>query len=142
MLRVSVFAAAALLAVAGHVNAGTVYSNGPLNGNANAYIIGGGQSISDSFSVSSPTNLVGAQVGVWVSPGAAPVSLHWSIGTSALGSDVSSGISNLTNTFAFTNSTHFNVFESTFPLNGAVAPGNTYWLTISFGSTTTSSVLS
>jgi hypothetical protein len=142
MLRAFLFTVAVLFAMAGQANAGLVYDNGPLNGKFNAYLISGGQSISDSFTVSSATNLVSAQLGLWTSPGGAPVSLDWSIGTSALGSDVSSGTATLSNTFEFVNPSLFNIFESTFALHGAVSPGTTYWLTLSFGSTTNNTPLS
>jgi hypothetical protein len=113
----------------GQVKADLVYDNGPIAANL-GYQISGGEAISDSFTVSSTTNLTGATAGFWVVTPAVPISVQWSIGTTALGSDVSSGIATITsNTFRHTNGI-YSIYESAFALSGAVAAGQTYWLTL------------
>ena len=70
------------LAASGRVDAASlIYDNGPINGNIDAWQIGGGQDVEDSFTVSGPTTLGSAQAGLWLDTGATPTSLDWSIGT-------------------------------------------------------------
>jgi len=121
----------------GQVSAGIVYTNGPINGSVTAYYCQNGyfyNSVSDSFTVSSATNLSGAtSSGIWTNPGASPSSLTWSIGTSPFASDVSSGTtSSLTNSFFGTAFGFYSVWSVAFPLSGAVGVG-TYYFTITNG---------
>ena len=114
----------------GAVKADLVYDNGPI-ASVNAYTINGGQAISDSFTVSSATNLTGATAGLWVATPEVPISVQWSIGTTPGGSDVGSGIATTSNTFFGTaDNGVFSIYESAFALSGAVAAGPTYWLTL------------
>ncbi len=106
-----------------------VYDNGPINGTVNAWTINVSYSVTDSFTISSPTILTGAQIGLWLFPGDAPTSVDWAIGTSMYGSDVSSGTSSPTNGAPTFNPSQYALVESTFAINGNVAPGN-YWFTI------------
>jgi hypothetical protein len=108
-----------------------VYDNGPINGTIDAFTINSGFVVSDSFAVSSPTTLTGAQIGLWLNPGDSPTSVDWSIGTSTFGSDISSGTGAiLTDTFEFSNSFEYNIDEDTFALNGVLVPSTTYWFTL------------
>ncbi len=91
-------------------SAGTLYDNGPVNGNANAWQINGGHVVSDSFRVIGPGSAGGESVfrlGVWELPGDTLTSLDWSItseanGGTVYGSGTASG-ANLTDQFLFTN---------------------------------------
>ena len=125
------FAALALLTGgAGPVNAAVVYDNGPINGTVEAWTINYGYQVTDSFTVSSPTTLTGAQIGLWAYPGDNPTSVEWSIGSAPYGSNISSGTSSLSSTF--TGGYGFGIyplFESTFSLTGVLSTG-TYWFTL------------
>ncbi len=68
-LILSFAALALLMSGAGQVNAVVVYDNGPINGTVEAWTINFGYQVTDSFTVSSPTTLTGAQIGLWVYPG-------------------------------------------------------------------------
>lgn len=120
---------ALMVAVAMPVHAGLVYDNGPINGAGGAYTINLGASVSNSFTVSSATNLTSATAGIWVTTGDTPISVEWSIGTSAFGSDVSYGTSLLSNTYFITNGGGYDVYSSSFSLTGAAGAG-TYYLTL------------
>jgi hypothetical protein len=116
-----------------------VYDNGPVNGNLNAFYIGSGGSISDSFTLSAPTTITQAQFGAWVDAGDTPTSVDWSIGSSAFNNDFGSGTGTLTNTpFLFNNSFGDDVYESKFSLSDVLGPG-TYWLTLGNGVASTPS---
>jgi len=106
-----------------------VYDNGGINGTITAYTINYGWIVSNSFAVATPVNLVSANVGLWVYPGETPVSVDWSIGTSAFGSEISSGTSTFTNTSVGTAWNYYSLFDSEFAINGAVGNG-TYYLTL------------
>ncbi len=109
-------------------NGQVVYTNGPTNGTINAWGIGGGAT-SDAFTVSTESTLTSVTAGLWVPTPNVPATVGWEIGTVAFGSDVSSGTATPTNVFDFTNSIGFNVFDSSFAVTGALAPGD-YWLTL------------
>ncbi len=131
-LSLSVLAAAGTLALTllgGTAVQAQVYDNGPINGTINAWTINYGYSISDSFTLSAPTMLTSAQIGMWMFPGDRPTSVDWSIGTSAFGSDLSSGMSSMTNGSATNNGFGYDVFESNFAINGTLAAGS-YWFTL------------
>lgn len=132
--RLAGFAGLVILTLCLNANADLVYDNGPMS-KSYASTISGGQSISDSFTVSSSTSLSAAQVGLWTNGylSAVPVGLDWSIGTSAFGSDISSGTdATLSDTpEGETLDGQFLFFESTFSLSGNLVAGQTYWLTLS-----------
>ena len=112
------------------MNAAVVYDNGPINGAVEAWTINYGYQVTDSFTVSSPTTLTGAQIGLWAYPGDSPTSVEWSIGSTPYGSNISSGTSSLSSTF--TGGYGFGIyplFESTFSLTGVLSTG-TYWFTL------------
>jgi hypothetical protein len=110
-------------------NAQLVYDNGPINGTFTARTIVDGLTVSDSFTVSSPTNLISATAGLWLSPGDTTSQIDWAIGTTAFGTDVASGTSVTTDAFQFTNGDGFDIYEDSFAIGGTVAPG-TYFLSL------------
>jgi hypothetical protein len=110
-----------------------VYDNGPIGGqNAFGIYSGTSTSLTDSFTVTTATNLLSAQVGLWVTPGKPPLSLDWQIGTTPFGADVGSGSATPSNKFFSTVTVGLtqDIYESTFSLSGAVSPGQTYWFTL------------
>jgi len=109
-----------------------VYDNGPISGAIYGRTINNTYVVSDSFTVTGNFDLSMATVGLWVSPGATPTSVDWSIGTTAFGSDISSGTSaSLTNTYFGLGTGYFDVYSSSFGLNGALSSGTTYYFTLS-----------
>lgn len=123
-----------LLGGLGQANGTVVFDNGPLNNWAGAYAINNGASVSDSFTISSPTTLESAQLGLYAQPGASPTSLHWSIGSTIGGSDLGSGTANtLYNTYVATTESPYNLpmYESAFNLNVGTLAVGTYYLTLS-----------
>ncbi len=123
-----------LLIGVGQAPGAILYTNGPINGENDGYQISGLGSLTDSFSVSSISIITSAVIGIWERPADLPVQLQWSIGTSQFGSQVSSGISTLSNVLFDSNNVGGNggwdVYSSTFTLSGKVVPGTQYWLTL------------
>jgi hypothetical protein len=138
--RILTTAALGLILGLGHVNAQLVYDNGPINGTIDAYTINSGYEVSDSFTVASGTALGYAQVGLWLEPGDSPVSVNWSVGTSVDGTDISSGVSDTSNTFIGSSGYGYDLYEANFLINGLVAGGPTYYFTISNAVTAEDSV--
>src|ERR1039457_4584008 len=58
-----------------------VYTNGPINGNTDAFSFSGlsGYSVADSFVVSSAVTVGSFDAGVWVDTGDTPTTVQWSI---------------------------------------------------------------
>src|ERR1700690_4029725 len=99
---------AAARARTGRASQGQVtYENGPLNGTVDAWTINFGYIVSDSFTLSSGSNVNGFDFSVWEFPGDTLSSADWSItsapfGGTTYGSGTASGAS-LTDTFISTN---------------------------------------
>jgi hypothetical protein len=122
-----------LLASGGAVVADTVYDNGPINGTINALTINFGFNVSNSFTLTNPSNLTGAQLGLWAYPGDTPSDVDWSIGSTEGASDLASGTgAGLSSVFQFNNGYGFSIYESSFSFNELLGAG-TYWLTIQNG---------
>jgi hypothetical protein len=134
---ISLAALAAIFGGSARATAGLVYDNGPVNGTIDAFNVSSGLAVTDSFTVASSTDLVEAQVGLWVVSGDVPSTINWMIGTTQFGSDIAAGTATPfdTLTYLFTNSEGADVYESTFTILGSVDPGTTYWLTLQNGST-------
>ncbi len=116
------------------VKAGPIllYDNGAVNGTLSAQTLTTPYSGSDTFTVSAGSNLTSATVGLWVVPSGTPLQISWAIGTSINANNIGSGTSSLTNMFVTHNSYDgADIYESTFPISGAVVPGTTYYFTLS-----------
>ncbi len=63
------------------------YSNGPINGNTDAWTINFGYIVSDTFNLCcktydpGPTIVTGFSIGVWEFPGDTTLSVDWAVGT-------------------------------------------------------------
>jgi hypothetical protein len=118
---------------------GILYDNGPINGNISAWTISNGYIVSDSFTSFGPTNLTGAQAGLWVDGGATALTVDWSIGTTPYGSDISSGVSTpLNNTLVAPG--RYDIYESAFSLSGSLPSTGTYYLTLQNATATDSDI--
>ncbi len=132
----------AFVFVASFAMADVVYTNGPINGNLNAYSITGlyGWAVADSFDVSGDWNVTGFAIGAWTYPGDTPVSFSWSIltgGPSWLGGQVvASGDATWTsNTFVGLGFGFYYVYNSEYDgLNVNLGSG-TYWLELTNATT-------
>jgi hypothetical protein len=98
----------------------TLYENGPINGEVDAWTINFGFVVDDTFFISTPTAQVGGiSFGAWVSPGDTLQSVEVSI-TSDIdgGTTYFDGIVNITQSGCFMNNFSFNVCTET----GSFAP--------------------
>jgi PEP-CTERM motif len=113
-----------------------LYSNGPVNGTLNADLIDGtgssGQTLSDGFVASNSGNVTTLEFVEWVDPPLTPTSISWALGTSAFGSDISSGsTTQVEYTFLFANEFDTSVYDVTVTgLSGSLTAGQTYYLTL------------
>jgi PEP-CTERM motif-containing protein len=113
-------------------SAGSSYSNGPLNGNYDAWTINFGYIVSDSFTISFPTTATGFDFYTWSFPGDIPLSVDWSITTLENGgSTLGSGIgATLYNTIISTNSYGYQInYDQVSGLNVSM-PAGTHWLNL------------
>ena len=114
------------LVVAVPAFAGTLlYSNGPINGNINAWTINYGYEVSNTYTISQSAGW--AQVGLWLFPGDTVTSISWAFGTNYLLSDISSGTSPVYVTNLYINSYGVQIAEASFRVN---APAGSGWLTL------------
>ena len=125
------------LALAAPAFAGVIYSDGATNGTTNALFIDGpnpgpfNQSISDGFVATASGTAYSLDFGVWVTPGTTPTTVSWWLGTTAFGSDISSGsIAQVGYTFLFNNG-GWDVYDAHVAgLSGSLSAGGSYWLTL------------
>ncbi len=120
------------LALASPAIAQTVYSNGPINGNTDAWAINFGFIISDTFNVTnSGTTITGGSFGVWLFPGDTVTSAELSITSGENG-----GTRYFDQTVDFTqgsckvNDFEFNVCQENTTFNGPTLNSGTYWLNL------------
>jgi PEP-CTERM motif len=111
----------------------TVYSNGPINGNIDAWTINSGFVVSDTFTVGSGgASVNGLVYGAWVFPGDVLESVDVQITSSEFGGTTYfSGTVNFTQSNCFTNLFGFNVCAETSSAFGPVnLAAGTYWLNL------------
>jgi len=112
--------------------AGTLYDNGPINGQVDAWAINYGFQVSDSFTLNGTSNLTGVQFGAWLFPRDTETSVAWSIGSTPFASDYASGTGSLSQTLQLGGTGNVQGYwlaEENFSLSGTLAAG-TYYLTL------------
>jgi hypothetical protein len=95
--------------------ADTLYSNGPYNGNKNAWGIDGGQAVTDSTNLnSSRSNVYGIDFVYWdASEADLLTTVDMSFGSAPFGTDVFSGtLTGANNTFLGTNQYGYNLYQA------------------------------
>ena len=120
------------LALAGPVVAQTIYSNGPINGNTDAWTINFGFIVSDTFNVTSNgTTPINASFGMWLFSGDTLTSAEMSIT-----SGENSGVTYFDQTVYFTqgsctaNQYGYNVCQENTTFSGPTLNAGTYWLNL------------
>ena len=111
---------------------GVVYSNGPIDGETDAWAISFGYVVSDSFIVSASGGVDGLIFGAWLFPGDVLQSAEVSITSQPNGGTV---YFNQTLSFnqsnCFTNNDGYNVCtETTAPITGLTLNAGTYWVNL------------
>jgi hypothetical protein len=134
----SLFGVALLLSVAIPAVAApiTVYDNGPINGNINAWTISAGFLVSDSFTLLAATDVESVHFGVWVFPGDIPDVVDFGISASPFGTDLAFGTGTLSNVFQFSNGFGADVYQSSFTFTSVDLAAGAYYITLGNGFTT------
>jgi len=118
-----------LLAGALTVAAGVLYDNGPGTGQAGAW--GMYYPVADSFTLAAPSNVTGANLYVWVTPGDSFTTLDWSILSSPIGGTTfASGSAAVSTSYGSTIGATFDLDLSTFSIPEVALDAGTYWLMI------------
>jgi hypothetical protein len=123
------------LGLARTASAAVLYSNGPVDGTNDGVNIGLNFTVSDSFTLSSTSNVTDIDFASWDYPGEVPASVGWSI-TSAIngGTVFASGTGAISSTFLFTNSTPrgpYNIYSNDFTANATGLSAGHYYLNLS-----------
>jgi len=132
-LRAAVVSLFALsLGLAAPAVAQTLYNNGPIDGNTDAWTVNFGFVVSDTFTISSNGSTVtGASFGMWEFPGDTLTSAELSIT-----SEENGGTSYFDQTVNFTqgactgNQFGFNVCQESTSFSGPTLNGGTYWINL------------
>jgi hypothetical protein len=112
----------------------TLYENGAINGNTDAWPFVFGYIVSDTFTLSSNSTVGGFEFGMWEFPSSTLTSVDWSItsmenGGTTYGSGTVAG-NNLTQTYLSTNSYGYFIYEITATGLNVGLTGGTYWLNL------------
>jgi opacity protein-like surface antigen len=114
--------------------AAILYDNGPLNGTIEGWTINFGYIVTDSFDLSAPGTVGGAQFGVWEFPGDNMTSVDWEITTAALGGTVlGSGTASTTQTTLGTNIYGYQLAYEMISFPGVSLGAGTYWFQLENG---------
>ena len=125
----TVYALALLVIAVAPASADILYSNGPINGTITADLIDFGQSINDSFVLSSASTVTGVDFGAWTNPGDSVTSVQWSIGTTP-GGNTYSGTAATIDSFVTIGYGFYAVEKDTFSIPSVSLGVGTYYLTL------------
>ena len=107
----------------------TVYDNGPVNGEVDAWTINFGFSVSDTIELS--TTVTGIQFWAWLEPGDTISNVEVQIGSSGyFSNNLFDGVVTLTQSDCFTNDFGFNVCMVSGNYNGPTLNAGNYYLTL------------
>jgi len=116
-----------------------LYDNGPANGTVDAWMINFSHAVSDSFTLSAASTVVGFDFTVWAYPGDTALTVDWSITSDAfVGTTYGSGTASVISTFVSSNQYGYNIDRLTASGLYVGLGAGTYWLnlqnaTTSFG---------
>ncbi len=110
----------------------TLYNNGPINGNTDAWTINFGFVVSDSFTTSPNASVTGLQFGAWLFPGDVLLSAEVSITSAEFGGTTffDQVVSFTQSTGCPTNGFGYNVCTETGTFSDVPLAGGTYWLNL------------
>ncbi|MGB8885555.1 MAG: PEP-CTERM sorting domain-containing protein [Candidatus Korobacteraceae bacterium] len=110
---------------------GTLYDNGPVNGQVDAWTINFGFAVSDTFHLSSADSIESLSFWAWVEPGDTATSVEMAIGnTGYFSNNIFDGTVTLTQSNCSTNGFGFDICAESATFNNIPAgPGN-YYLTL------------
>jgi len=113
-------------------SAQTLYENGPINGQTDAWTINFGFVVSDSFTISTGSStLTGLSFGAWITPGDLVESAEFQISSEAMGGTLYFDQQvNVTQSGCFLNQYNYNVCTETGSFNGPTLGDGTYWLNL------------
>jgi len=114
----------------------TVYENGPINGNTDAWTFNFGFTPTDSFTISGGSSTItGLSFGAWLSPGDTLTSAEVWITSEPLGGTFYfDGIVNFSASGCAINNYDYNICDETGTFNGPTLNNGTYWFTLQSGS--------
>jgi hypothetical protein len=111
--------------------AGTLYTNGAINGTSGALSINNFDTVRDTFVITGPSTVTGVDFGAWTSPGNTLDTVSWEILDPTVTTVYASGTANLSGTTLFTNSFNFDVDSESFSINPLDLGSGTYLLGLS-----------
>jgi hypothetical protein len=122
----------------------TIFNDGAIDGNDNAFfitgpnnpnILGSFQDISNGFTAAASATPTTLQFGLWIGHGITPTTVDYEIGTTAFGTDLGAGtvaLNSSNSTFLLTNGIGYDVYSVTIPVTSlAMIAGDSYWLSLS-----------
>jgi opacity protein-like surface antigen len=121
-------------------SADVVFDSGAFNGTIDAYTLGYGYVVSNSFTIVAPIVVEGFTFVSWNEQGSVTTGVQWAIGSTAFGSGLGSGTAAVTNTFLSNNNSGYDVNSNEAGgLNIALGAG-TYWLSLLEATNTNNSI--
>jgi hypothetical protein len=120
-----------IAAVALPASAQVLYSNGPVNGETDAFVINFGFAVSDTFTLSQSSQITGLSFNAWIFPGDVLDSVGISITSQENGGTIYFNQQvNTAQGTCFNNAFGFIVCQETASFNAGTLAGGTYWLNL------------
>jgi len=114
----------------------TLYDNGPVNGQVDAWTINFGFSVSEDFTMKDVlTGFTGVSFWAWLEPGDTATSVEVQVGTSYFSNNLFDQIISLTQSNCFTNNFGFDVCQESGNFSGPTLNAGNYYLTLSNAAT-------
>ena len=119
------------LIAAATASAGTLYENGPVDDDADAWTINQGYVVSDTFTLGANSIVRGFDFTVWEIPGDTVLSVDWSLTSQANGGILyGSGTANVTSTFLYVNAFGYYIYQLGATVPGLALNAGTDWLNL------------
>jgi PEP-CTERM motif len=130
--RIALLIIACLVLAVAPAMADTLYDNGPINGQVDAWTINFGFSVTDSFTCShQDCSVEDFHIGVWLTPGDTLSSVEMQLGSASFGNQYTDQVLNATGqTNLFINNFGLQIALVDFSLSNIDVPNGTSWITL------------
>ena len=120
-----------LMAAVAPASAGTLYENGPVDDDTDAWIINQGYVVSDTFTLGANSMVRGFDFTVWEFPGDTVLSVDWSLTSQANGgTSYGSGTANVISTFLYVNAYGYYIYQLSAAVPGVALDAGTDWINL------------
>jgi hypothetical protein len=124
-----------VLGMSGAASAAVLYDNGPIDANTDAFTLGYGYKVSNSFTLAQNSTVTGVDFGVWTGIGDTVKTVQWSILSTPDVFPASGSVANVTHGVGTTNSWGYQISKDHFDTGSINLAAGTYYLVMQSATT-------